>query len=124
MIPSKTKPDALAASGSIEDREEPSTEKFYIDPVSDRDWEAAVTGVLKIAGGDSKRGELGRRAVHALCGSPFVSRPVWTAAQSVAWIFVAAVVSGDDDLRARANALTKANLALASEARESLGRAA
>ena len=124
MNPEKTKPDAVAASGRIEDREEPSTEKFYTDAVSDQDWESAVLAVFRIAGGDSERGQRGRRAFHMLCGGPFVSRAIWMAAESVAWIFVAAILSGDPELRQRANALTRSAMALAVEAQLSLGRAA
>jgi len=124
MNPEKTKPDAVAASGSIEDREEPSTREAYTHAASDRAWEGAVLGVASIAGGDCERGERARRAAHDLCGQPFVSRTVWTVAEAVAWIFVAAILSADEDLRLRANAEVKTILELAAESRKSLGRAA
>lgn len=122
--PTNAKPSA-GAEGSIENPSRgASTGGVYIDTVPDEVWEAAVIPIIALAGGDSERGERARRAVHALCGQPFVARPVWTAAESLAWIFVAAILSGDDDLRARANTQVKQVLALAAESRESLGRAA
>jgi len=124
MNPEKTKPDAVAASGSIEDREEPSTTEAYTQAVSDRGWEAAVLGVASVAGGDSERGERARRALHVLCDRPFVSRPIWDAALAIAWIFIASILSGDPGLRQRANALTRSAMALAVEAQLNLGRAA
>lgn len=105
-------------------RRDQATAEVYPQSVSDQVWESALLGIVNIAGGDTERGERARRAVHSLCGQPFVSRPVWSAAQAVAWIFIAAVLSGDDNLKARANALIKSVLTLAAESRASLGRAA
>ena len=89
MPPRNEEPTAETV-GIVEDREEPLTARSYpdaiTDPITDEQWKVAVLAVVSIAGGDSERGERARRAVHALCGQPFVSRPLWTAAQSVAWI--------------------------------------
>ena len=110
--------------GRVEGSGEQPTPESYPHTLTDAQWETAVLAVVNIAGGNTERGERARRAVHDLCGGPFVSRAVWVAAESVAWVFVAAVLSADDDLRSRANALTKSVLTLAAESRESLRRAA
>ena len=122
--PTNARPTEDQSVGSVEDREEPLTLRSYPDVITDEQWEAAVQPVVNIAGGDSERGERARRAIHVLCGQPFVSGPMWAAAQAVAWNFIAAVTSGDEGLRRRANALTKQAMALAAEAQVSLTRAA
>ena len=123
-MPHETTTPTAGTVGSIERSGEQLTGEVYLDMVTDEVWEKVILAVVNVAGGDSERGERARRAVHALVGEPFLSRPVWSAATAVSWNFVAAVMSGDEDLRKRANALTKANLALAAEAQESLRRVA
>lgn len=122
MLPEKRNP--RGGVGSIEGSGEQPTGRSYPDAITDEQWQNVVLAAVTIAGGDTERGERARRAVYALCGGPFVSRPVWTAAQAVGWVFVAAIMGGDGDLKARANALVKSVLELAAESRESLGRAA
>lgn len=148
MNPENAQPDAVVASGGIADREEPLTPEAYrrrgpsddhyrlltapINSPSEegaamvdcRKWEQALSILVTFALQKNERGERARRAIDAMSGQPFVSRPVWKAAQGVAWIFVAVVVSGDDRLKARANALINSVLVLASEGRASIGRAA
>lgn len=124
MVPRNTTAPVLAGAGIENPSRGTSTQESYPETITAAQWETAVLSVVNIAGEGGERGERARRAVHALCGGPFISRAVWTAAQGVAWVFIAAVLSGDSDLKARANALIKSVLALAAESRESLGRAA
>ena len=110
--------------GRVEGSGEQPTPESYPHTLTDAQWETAVLAVVNIAGGNTERGERARRAVHDLCGGPFVSRAVWAAAESVAWTFVAAILTSDAGTRTRANAIVRDAMSLAAESRATLGRAA